>query len=292
MESIKYKKENLINFFKNNDFFKNQFININSKNNISLILNKNIRFEKKYWIMILKDKKTIYSEESNNYLDLLDKVHNLLVKYKLIEDYDIANYNKITNYDRDFFNVDWIFENQSISAEKEISPIEPNQNKTFEAKKISENELNNFKKELNIFFENISSLDYDLIFDWKWKVEVYKWGDLLEIFPYSIEFIKRFIIKYLLNYPKKIKNLSEYNKTEVISISHEDWPMVHIKISDFMSEEKEKEMEKFEEENKNEEYMFNLCWEDNYVSLPSLNRFIEDIFYQFKIKKVKWVYIT
>lgn len=52
------------------------------------------------------------------------------------------------------------------------------------------------------------------------------------------------------------------------------------------------EMKKFEEENKNEEYIFNLCWEDNYVSMPSLNRFIEDIFYQFKIKKVKGVYIT
>lgn len=50
--------------------------------------------------------------------------------------------------------------------------------------------------------------------------------------------------------------------------------------------------EYFEEENKNDKYMFNLCWEDNYVSLPSLNRFIEDIFYQSKIKKVKWVYIT
>lgn len=122
MESIKYRKESLINFFKNNVFFKNQFININSKNNISLILNKNIRFEKKYWIMILKDKKTIYSEESNNYLDLLDKVHNFLIKYKLIEDYDIANYSKITNYDRDFFNVDWIFEKSvNLSGKRNFS---------------------------------------------------------------------------------------------------------------------------------------------------------------------------
>ncbi len=225
-------------------------------------------------------------------MDLLDKIHSFLIKYKLIEEYDIANYTQTRNYDRDIFNTDWIFENQSILAEKEISPIEPNQSKIFETKRISENELNNLKKELNIFFESISSLDYDLIFDWKWKVEVYKWGDLLETFPYSIEFIKRFIIKYLLCYPKKIKNLSEYNRAEVISISHDDWPMVHIKISDFMSEWKQKEMEKFEEENKNEEYMFNLCWEDNYVSLPSLNRFIEDIFYQFKIKKVNGVYIT
>lgn len=277
METIKYTKTNLINFFKNNEFITNTLINISSRTNTQLILNKNNKFQKKYGVLILKDKKTIFWEESNNYLDLIENIHKFLIKYKLIEEDEIINYEK---------SPEVLFQNPKIQTN-----INSNKNDTFEPKKLTENELNNLKKELNMFFENISSLDYDLIFDWKWKFEVYKWGDLLESFSYSIEFIKQFIIKYLLNYPKKLKNINEYNKTEVISISYDNQPMLHIKISDFMSDWKQKEMEKFEEENQNNDNIFSLCNWDDYVSESSLNCFIEDIFQQFKIKNVKWVYI-
>jgi hypothetical protein len=94
----------------------------------------------------------------------------------------------------------------------------------------------------------------------------------------------------LLILPQKIQSNKYKYIPEAIHIYYNNNQVVNIYISNFLNNFEEQE--KFEEANKNNDSLFNLCDSDLYVSEPSLNCFIENLFFEYKIKIVKGIYIS
>lgn len=273
MKLFKYNKISLVWIFKWNEYLKNEVIKLKVKLNIRLVLNKNSSNSYKYQIEIIKDNTCISVQNWNNYMDLIDWVHTFLIKNKLVDKEEILDFNL------DFENIEDIF-NEEVKENKIVQNI---WNEKF--KKLNESELKNLKIGLNNFFSNNKFTNYDLIIEKSWEITIL-W-DQKEVFKidYSLDFIKQFLIKYLYFLPQINKN----NIPEAIIIFFNSWKILNISILNFLNDINW--LNEFENNHNDTENTFSLCDWDLFVNEASLNCFVEDLFYQYKIESVSSVMV-
>lgn len=273
MKLLKYNKMSLVWIFKGNEYLKNEVVKLKVKLNIRLVLNKNSSNSYKYKIEIIKDNTCISVQNWNNYMNLIDWVHNFLIKNKLIDKEEILD------FDLDFENIEDIF-NEEVKENKIVQNVWKEK-----FKKLNETELKNLKIGINNFFSNNRFTNYDLIIEKSWEITIL--SDQKEVFKtdYSLDFIKQFLIKYLYHLPQINKN----NLPEAIIMFFNSWKILNISILNFLDDVNW--LNDFENNHNDTENTFSLCDWDLFVNEASLNCFVEDLFYQYKIESVSSVMV-
>lgn len=282
MKLFKYSKNDLIGFIKYNPFLE-EILNINPRKLVFLSIKKNIRWiTGRYEILVIVNKVLAWKKEGNNYMIILDELHEFLTLRKLLPIADMKPIKIEWDINDSIFENGPQMKNENIKINPEISqkisipkkPIDiPHK---IDPKEKMKNDLAFFensilKGELN----NLSDLainrarGLDILDSKKWIV----WT--LGLNP---EIWKKLLAIYLYNLPILFKKWAYV--PEIIYIIFGDNISLKVYIQESMLENIN--------EIGDEELPFVLFHlNDFFVMKSSLECWVDELFERFKVKDIK-----
>jgi len=284
MKNFKYTKTDLANYIKHN-YFLEEILCVNPRKHVYISIKKNVRnISWRYEFCVIVERVMFWKKEWNNYLLILDELHEFLNLKKLLPEADL----KAVRIDLDIS--DSIFENETC-LKNETRKTWTLEQKNFQASRKPQKILpkipviDELKMDLE-FFET-ALVDWrlddltDLIKNFDDEIEILDTKNwLVWVLKLHDEIWKKLLAIYLFNLPMRYKKGLYVPETIIVIF----WDNIMLKI--FVQES----MLENTNEIRDDELPYILFhMNDFFVMKSSLECWVDELFESFKVNKVKMI---
>jgi len=294
MKNFKYTKADLASFIKYN-YFLEEILCVNPIKKVYISIKKNARnISWRYEISIFLDRTLFWKKEWNNYLLILDELHEILILRKLLPVAQLKPVSVEIKVDDSIFENDSYKKNENVLSQSRKNDntkniIWKNENwkadfKQNRAEVLLEREKE-MVKSLKYFEKGLLKWEYDYISDIlkkpDWTLEIL---DSKSWVVWNMNFVpwiwKKLLVLYLYNLPLLFKRNAYV--PEIIYVMFWDCQSLKIYVNDLVWDEDKNIWD--------EEYPFVLFYKsDSLVIRSCLECWIDEIFEKFNVKRVNLI---